>query len=1056
MNLGTLFVKRPVMTSMVFLGIVIFGAIAWVRLPQELFPNISVPQLIIITKYPNAAPEEIENLITKPIEEGVGTVPNLRRVRSISKEGISAVKMEFGWGTDMGFAHLATREKLDRMKDRLPQEAEEPIIKRLNPFAHPVMIVSVTGKLDLPVMTKLCEDIVKKKFEKTEGVAAVTISGGQKREILVEVDRGRLDASRISLPMVVDSIKNANYDYPAGTTQGKVVEYLVRTHGRFTNINEIGKTIVQVENPEIDPVYKWKKREDRDRFATPTDQRLIPLDSLAEIKESLEDKTSYSRYNGKENISISIQKQAEANTVNVSRMVRRAIDELKGSLPADFNMNVIYDESIYIQDALANMRNNIIVGGILAFIVLFVFLGDLRDAMFAGLAIPVAILITLIIMLLFGFSINMLTLAGLALSVGSMSDCSICITDNITRHHRELGKPLMQAAIDGSNEMIGAMLSSTLTNIAVFLPLLFVSGIAQQLFQGLFMVTIFTNFASLFVSLTFIPRMAAYPLDVSVIMKKFPWLQKLILTDEKQNVINSRYKRWLAYTLDHPKAVGQIVAGTVVLSILVFAWTPLVFMPKMDQGQFMVQLNMPIGTRLEVTNDVARKLEGILGNFTNINTAVTVGSAQEDEEIEALQSHQAQLAVTVDMKKSMTTNEVIEKFKALVKRENLEGGNLNYLLQDSPLRSALAGGAPIEVEVKGSDLMRLKYISDELVKKFDDDPYLYGVQTTFALPSKETKVIVDKDRAAAYQLSVADIAKTALIAIKGMVATEFKDGGDDIDIRVRLRKVDRENNESIRQLALRSPQRGLMVPLNDVAQILPGTGASEIRHLDQQRAFVVTAEVSGVSTSKAIEQVREILKSYRGYRDVTIELGGESRRVAESFSSLKYTFVLAIFLIYMIMASQFESIMQPLIIMTTVPLSVVGVAVTLFVSGMPLSSVAGLGVVILAGIVVNNGIVLIDHINGLIADGVPLRDAIVNGSLARIRPILMTMFTAVLGSAPLAMGLGQGDELAQPLAVVTFGGLFVSTMLTLFIIPLLYYLLSQWQAKKAQEQVATA
>lgn len=1051
-NLGTLFVKRPVMTTMVFLGVVIFGLLSWMQLPQELFPNISVPQLIIITKYPNAAPEEIENLITKPIEEGVGTVPNLKRIRSISKEGISAVMLEFGWGADMGFAHLAAREKLDRMKDRLPQEADEPIIKRVNPFSHPVMIVSVTGNLELSVMTKLCEDVVKKKLEKTEGVAAVAISGGQKKEILVEVDRGRLNASRISLPMVVESIKNANYDYPAGTTQGKVVEFLVRTEGRFKKISEIKNTVVQVENPELDPVYKWKKREDRGHESSPMDQRLISLESLAEIKESLQDKTSYSRYNGKENISISIQKQAEANTVKVSEAVRGGLDELKGQLPVDFAMNVIYDESIYIKDALGNMRNNILAGGVLAFIVLFIFLGELRDALFAGLAIPVAILITLIIMSLTGFSMNMLTLAGLALSVGSMSDCSICMTDNITRHHRELKKPLIEAAVDGSNELLGAMLSSTLTNIAVFLPLLFVSGIAQQLFQGLFMVTIFTNLASLLVSVTFIPRMAAYPMDLSFVMRKMPWLKKIILTEDKQVKINSRYRRYLGYALDHPKAVAKLVVLVLALSAVMIFLQPRVFMPKMDQGQFMVQLNMPIGTRLEVTNEVARKLEGIFVNFTNTAMAVTVGSAQEDEEIEALQSHQARVAVTVNLKKGLTTNEVIDKFKAMVKRENLEGGHLTYILQDSPLRAALAGGAPVEVEVKGSDLVRLKTVSDELVKKFSAEPYLYGIQTSFALPSKETKVIVEKDRAAAYQLSVADIAKTALIAIKGMVATQFKQGGDDIDIRVRLRKVDRENNESLRQLALRSPQRGLMVPLNDVAQILSGTGASEIRHLDQQRAFIVTAEVSGVSSAKAIDRVRSILKSYRGTRDVTMELGGESKNIAESFASLKYTFLLAIFLIYMIMAAQFESIMQPLIIMSTVPLSVVGVAVTLFITNMPLSSVASLGIVILAGIVVNNGIVLIDYINTLIAEGKPLREAIIEGSLARIRPILMTMFTAVLGSVPLAMGLGQGDELAQPLAVVTFGGLFISTLLTLFVIPLLYYLVATWQAKRAATQ----
>lgn len=1047
MQLGTLFVKRPVMTSMVYLGLILFGLLSWIKLPQELFPNISVPQLLILTKYPNAAPEEIENLITKPIEEAVGTVPNLKRIRSVSKEGLSAVKLEFGWGTDMGFAHLAAREKLDRMKDRLPQEAEEAIIKRVNPFTHPMLIISVTGKLELATMTKLSKDIVKKKFEKADGVAAVTISGGQEREILVEVDRGRLEASNVSLPMVVDALKNANYDYPAGVTQGKVVEYLVRTHGRFTKIEDIGRTIVVVENPEFDPVYKWKRREDKDHGAAPNEQRLIALSDLAEIKESLQEKTSYSRYAGQENIAISIQKQAEANTVEVSKAVRAAMNELKGSLPADFKMEVIYDESTYIVAALSNMRNNILIGGLLAFAVLFAFLGSARYAIFTGLSIPIAMLFTLILMSLSGFSINMLTLAGIALSVGSMSDSSICVAENIARLHKEEKKSLMDSAIQGADEMVTPMISSMLTNVVVFLPLLFVSGIAQQLFQGLFIVTIFTNIASLFVSLSFIPRMAAYDWVVPGFKNRPPWLDKIMISEERLQGLYGNYRKALNFVLDHPKTTAEIVVFVLALSVLMIAWTPKLFMPKMDQGQFMIQLNMPIGTRLDVTNLVAQKVEGVLSNIKGTKVSVNVGSAQEDEDVDALQSHQAQVAVAVDLKKGFSTNEVIEKFKLIIKRENLEGGQLTYILQDSPLRAALAGGAPVEVEIKGPDLQILKMISDDIVKDFQKENFLFSVQSTFALPSRETQVEVDKDRAASYQLSVADIAKSALIAIRGVVATEFKEGGDDIDIRVRLRKVDRESTDSVRRLALRSP-RGQMVPLEDVARIMSGTGASEIRHLDQQRSCIITAEVSGVSTGKALAQVSKILKKHRSHREVTMDLGGESRRMAESFSSLKYTFVLALILIYMIMASQFESLVQPLIIMMTVPLSVIGVAVTLFVTNTPLSSVAGLGVVILAGIVVNNGIVLIDYVNSLIASGKDLRTAIIEGSIARLRPILMTMSTAILGAAPLAMGLGQGDELAQPLAIVTFGGLLISTMLTVFIIPLLFYKIGQYQARK--------
>jgi HAE1 family hydrophobic/amphiphilic exporter-1 len=932
MKIGTIFVKRPVMTTMLYSGLALFGMLSWAKMSQELFPNISVPKLLIITKYANAAPEEIEHLITKPIEEAVGTVPNLKRISSVSKEGLSAVTLDFSWGTDVGFSHLSVREKIDRIKDRLPQEAEESIIKRVNPFAHPVLILSVTGDLNLAEMTELCDQVIKKKLEKTDGVGSVAISGGQKREILVEVDRGRLEASRVSLPMVVDALKNANYNYPAGVTQGKTVEYLVRTDGQFRRVDDIGKTIVQIENPEYDPVYRWKKSEGRqgDTASGAREQRLIPLHNIAEIKESLEEKTSFSRYNGKENISISIQKHADANTVEVSKAVRTALAELKASLPPGLGVEVIYDESEYIVASLGNMRNNVLVGGFLAFIVLLYFLGNAKDAMVVGLAIPASLLFVFIVMFFMGMSVNMLTLAGLALGVGSLTDCSICIAENITRHREEYGKSYLDAAVDGADEMFAPMLSASLTNIAVFLPLLFVTGVAQQLFKDLFYVTVLTNLASLLVALTLIPRMSAYEwahMPMSELVKKMKvkevgdWIERAALW----------YKNSVDRVLKDPKMLFTIIGGLSVLALLVLSWTPKVFMPKMDQRQFYIQLDMPIGTRLDVTNSVAKKLESILLNTEGLDVMVSIGSAQEDEDVDALGAHQAQIAVKLGPKVKADTHQILEKFVTQSKRENLEGGNLTYVLQDSPIKSALSGGAAMEVEIKGPDLARLEYISTDLLKKMEQDPSFYGVKSTLALPSQETQVVPDKDRAAGFELSVADIARTALIAIKGMVATKFKEGGEETNIRVRLRQMDRDDNASIRQLALRSP-RGSMVPLDGVAQIRIGRGSSEIRHLDQQRSVIVSAETRG-STSKAISKVRKMIADYRAFKDYTVELGGESSRISESFATLQFTFLLAIILVYMIMAAEFENTMQPLIIMLTVPFSFIGVTFTLALTG---------------------------------------------------------------------------------------------------------------------------
>lgn len=1036
------------MTTMLYVGVILFGLLSYFKLSQELFPNISVPKLVVITKYANAAPEEIENLITKPIEEAVSTVSHLKRLTSISKEGISAVTLDFSWGTDIGFAHLAVREKIDRMKDRLPIEAEEAIIKRMNPFSRSIVVVSVTGELDLADMTDLATDVIKKKLEKTDGVGSVMISGGQKREILVEVDRGRLDASRVSLPMVVDSLKNSNYSYPAGTTQGKTVEYLIRTNGEFKRIEEISKTIVHVENPEFDPVFKWKKREEKDHSSAPREQRLIPLSSLAEVKMSLQEKSSYSRYNGRENISISIQKHADANTVKVAKNVREALKELEVSLPSKMKLDVVYDESEYILASLGNMRDNVLIGAFLAFFVLLYFLGNVRDAFNVGVAIPCSLLLVFIAMYLGGLSVNMLTLAGLALGVGSLTDCAICISENIVRHQEHYKKPALEAAMDGANEMVASMVSSSLTNIAVFLPLLFVTGIAQQLFRDLFYVSVMTNIAALVVSLTLIPRLLAYVFHLApaFLTPRFLRLEK---ATKIISSMNAKFERSLDRMLDRPKLVAKMIGVLAAGAFVAVLLTPKVFMPKMDQRQFQVNLDMPIGTKLEVTNAVASKVENILLSIDDVDAMVSVGSAQEEEEIDALGSHQARVAVKLKDSCRYSTDQILQKLISTTRKENLEGGHLTFELQDSPLRTALAGGAPIEVEVKGPDLKKLEYISNELVKKFESDPDLYGVKTTFALPSKETQVIVDKDRAASFEMSVADIARSALIAIKGFVATKFKEGGKETDIRVRLRKQDREDNSSIRSLALRSP-RGHMIPLDSVAQVKPGHGSSEIRHIDQQRALIVSAEVDG-SVGSAVKKVKKMIVEYRAFKDHTVELGGESKRLSESFSSLQFTFILAIFLVFMVMAAEFESLTQPLVIMLTVPFSFVGVAYMLLLTGTPLSSVAVLGVLILAGLVVNNGIVLIDHINGLRENGMALREAVVQGSTNRLRPILITSLSSVLAVVPLALGFGKGDELAQPLGIVTFGGLFVSTALTLYVIPMLYYYLAIWQEKKKSE-----
>jgi hydrophobic/amphiphilic exporter-1 (mainly G- bacteria), HAE1 family len=1087
MSVASFCVNRPVTTSMIYLGVVLLGVISWALMPRELFPSISFPQLTVVTRYGNAAPEEIENLITKVIEESVGTVPNLKRVRSISKEGISLVTLEFAWGTDMGFAHLSAREKVDQIKDRLPNESEEPIIQRHNPFAHPVMIYSVSGEVHLSDLTEISKKVIKQRLEKVTGVASATISGGEEREILVEVDRGRMEATKVSISAVVDSLRNTNLNYPAGTTQGKFYEYLVRTMGEFKNIGEIGQTVIMVERPpELD-----FGREERDatRSTRVKEQRFVHLQTISEIKDTFKEKSSYSRFNGRENVSISVQKQADANTISVAERVRDAMEELSGSLPQNIRVELVYDESVFIKTAVNGVFTDGVTGGVLAFLVLYFFLKSIGDAMIVSVAIPISTLVIFIAMYFKGISINMLSLAGLGLAIGNLVDNSIVVVENTARL-RAQGGDAVKGAVEGAEDVGNSMVTSALTNVAVILPLLFAKGVAQQLFMDLFFASVGASIVSAVVSLTLIPRLAAHPVTVPGYLmfwrrggngrggapaggngspegaalggeapapSRFAFLGRAYrffkrgLTEEAFADIIARYQKALTWILDNPRNTGLIVAGLMAFSVLVMALHEKVFMPKFDQGQFMIRIDMPVGTRLEVTNRVTAKVEKIISEIPGVRDVTANVGSSSSESIEALGSHQSQAIINLDRRNVVRpTDDVIDDLKRLLAAQNLEGAEVQYVLQDSVLSTAFETSAPIVVEIKGPDLVTLKKISTDVAAELERVPGLYGVKSSFALPSAETRISIDKDRAAGYQLSVAEIARTALIGIKGYVATTYKEGGQEVDVRVQLRAGDRVDSDDIRRLTIRAPS-GVMVPLAEVAGLETARGPSEIKHIDQQRAIVLTANVLKRSVADAIADVQAVIDQYTGLTDYNLVLTGESAQMKESFGGLSIAMVMSVLLIYMIMAAEFESFGQPLIIMSTVPFCLVGVALTLFVTRIPLSAPVMLGTIILGGLVVNNGIILIDFMNHMREEdpAADLRDVVMRGGCTRLRPIVMTMLVSILGVLPMALGLSEGSEISSPMAKVTFGGLLVSACLSLFVIPWLYYNFERWQVRRA-------
>ena len=1052
MRLPEFSVNRPVTTSMFFLGVLMLGLISLTRLPRELFPSVTYPQLTIVTTYENAAPEEVETLITKIIEEAVGTVSNLKRISSISKEGVSIVTSEFDWGTNMDFASLGVREKIDLIKERLPLGSTDPLVMKFNPFELPVITLSVIGDKSQFELLRLSRKFIKDELEKVEGVASCNISGGLEREIVVSVDEGRLYASNISITSVVDGLKSSNLNYPAGTIEEHFYEYLIRTMGEFKLVQEIKETVVGKEE-ERRPGLRPGEGPGVDR-----QPRLIHLKDIAQIKDTFQEKTSVSRYNGNENISISVQKQAGSNTMRVAQKVRERLIQIKADLPSGMEAKIIYDQSQFIKKSIRGVMDAAIQGGLLAFLVLFVFLKNAKASLIVAFSMPISIMVAFSLMYFNGISLNMLSLGGLALGIGMLVDNAIVVIENIYSHAlRE--KDIKEASKTGASEVASAIFSSTLTTVAVFLPMIFVVGVAGQLFKELAFTVTFSLLASLIVALSLIPRLTSIRgrmvniarTNVSREAKGFDFGLGRIYSSILPNVLRHKWLFLIAILI------------VFILSLGLFFLIDKEFMPKVDQREFIMKVNMPSGTKLEITDNASKKIEGILFNIRGVvGVAVSIGSSKKKDYAQGLEtmgSHQAQIIVSLKKGRRWdSTSILIETLKGRLDSVNLEGAEIEYILQESVFKTALQGSAPIVVEVKGKDLKKIEEVSGYLREGFENIKGIYGIRTSLTQPSPETKVNIIKDRAALYSLSTGVIAQAAHTAIKGVVATKFKEEGREIDVRVRLRKEGRSSLSQLRNILIHSPL-GIEVPLSEVAYITQGVGPTEIKRVDQQRTVLITANIKERALDKIIKDIEVLIEAIErekigssgslseAEKDISLSLSGESQQMSESFNSLRFALLLSILLVYMIMAAQFESLWQPFIIMFTVPLSLMGVLGALYFTKTPISVVVMLGVIILGGIVVNNGIILIDTINKLRSKGMELAAAVVESSKSRLRPIFMTTMTTVLGLTPLALGLTEGSELQSPMAITVMGGLALSTILTLFVIPCVYSIVAEFISK---------
>ena len=1039
-------VERPVTTIMIFVGVALLGVISWTKLPQELFPSLAYPQISVVTKYEGAGPEEAEKLISKMVEETVGTVKGVRRVSSISKEGTSIVICEFRWGTDMNFASLDVREKIDLVKERLPKEAREPVVLKYNPFQMEAMVLSVSYNKDetdpwrLVELRHFCKKNIKDELERIDGVAKVEIRGGEQKEILVEVDKGRILANQVSLLDIIKTLKETNITYPAGLVKEEMYEYNVKTVGEFKSVQDISEVLLTKEDKQKEQKRRSHIDRSEGRFSG-----IIFLRDVARVHESIKDQTGISRYNQKSNVSLSIYPQSGSNLVNISKLIRKKMVDIKAKTPRNVEVKIIYDQAEFIKASLNNLYREAAQGSVLSFIVLYIFMKDMIASFIIIIAIPISILATLSMMYFSGITINSMSLGGIAVGVGMVVDSANVVLESIfvyaPKHPEKTKKEIIKEATASET---AAVLSGALTSVAIFLPFLFVSGIAGQLFKDLALTITFSLLSSVVVALILIPRLALN-LD----------LEKYKNISHKMKLL-SYYPPLLTKFLKLPlKVTWKYLYIYLIIGAVFTVYIPKEFMPQIDERRFVLNITLPPQTTLAVTNKLVRRIEQVVGKLPETRDVVAnIGNSGEDSgtNIESMGVNQARLIVRLK-KKGRSSTEVAGAVSDEIKRWKVPKLETEFITQQGLMGSSVGSSSGLTIELKGRDLEELRKKSDKVVDELKKMPTIYGVKVIPSENVPELKLDIQRERASLFGLNVQDISSTILAAIKGYVATRFKDKEDEYDIRVRLRQEDRTDLSQVGELTVFSPF-GRNIQLLQISDLNFVKSLPEIRRAEGQRMYLIMANVkSGFGT--AVSQIKEALKEITPESgDISSDITGEMLALRESMSSGIFAIILGIIIVYMILASQFESLVKPIIVMITVPMGLVGGVYSLMLTFNSINSVSMQGMIMLIGNVVNSGIILIEHYNQERAehpDG-DLVAQVVKCTDERLRAILMTTLTTTLGLLPIALGIGEGAAATAPMAITIMGGLTLAMFLTLFFVPSAYIFVQRIIEKREERR----
>jgi HAE1 family hydrophobic/amphiphilic exporter-1 len=1023
MNLGELSVRRGITTAMLYLCVAGFGLFSLSRLPLDLYPDIEFPVVAVITSMSGASPEDVENLVSRPIEEAVSTVENVEKVTSTSRQGTSLVLIEFGWGIDMKAAEVEVRKNLEIFAEPvLPEDAEKPLTFAFDPSLAPVVYMNINGPLDGYRLRQLAEDEIAPYLARLPGVASADVIGGLEREISVRVHAERLQAAGIAPSQVVDALRGANVIVPAGYVDDAKQELTIQTRGQFADPLEVRDVVVGVRGG-----------------------RAVPLSEVADVVDGYEEQRQIVTTDGKSAVMMTIRRQSDANTVQVSRAVRDALPKIAARLPAGVEMVPVFDQAEPILNSLKNITDTAWQAFLLTGLVLLAFLRNWRTSLITLLAIPISVVVAFGVMDALDVSLNMISMAGLALAIGMLVDNGIVVLE-ATFQRVERGEDAVHAAINGAREMAMPVVASTLTTVVVFLPILLVRGMAGQLFRDLSLTICVTLMSSLVVSLSLVPLMASRMLgkgdDTRLARTLHRWTRFL-------DHLGPLYTRWLERALDHRKWVYAGVALAFVGSLALVPVMGVDFFAKNDQSHFGLTVRAEPGLSLTEMAERMAEVERLVRE--QVPEAILISSDFGPGKGMSVWSAGSSSQGTLRVK----LRPIAERSRSQQEIENALSQRFRDLvgLDVEVEAEGMTGSGDLEVKLYAEDLDALRAFGERLRDRVEDIDGAGSVRFSLEAGRPELNLRLDRQRLRVLGLSPAVVANTVSTYFQGTDATYYREGGDDIAVRVQAPKEERADLARLRILPVPLPGGGT-VPLASVAKVVDDLGPIDIQRENQRRFGTLSVSAAGVDLGKLTSSVQAAIADLGLPPGFSMEIGGSAQDMQESFANLAWALLAACVLVYMVMASQFESLIEPFVIMFTIPLAVIGVVLALVLTGTTLQVGALVGLILLAGVVVNNGIVLVDVLKNRRLEGMPVRAAAMEAARTRLRPILMTALTTILGMIPLAIGTGDGAETWAPMGRAVAGGMIVSTLLTLFLVPALYLDLAGWVDRRAARKAA--